>query len=154
MAAYTFSYHMENGCALEKDSFWGNKYVWELLLKFRFEEYSAYHKASCFKKGCECQFLFPFMSTTSTHIHEDKGGKNEKEILWYSLDGSTREISPFLVLPTRPMGCQYINPHNSSILNVFTSIQIYKLAMYRRFSTAHCTQANQHKKKTVTNNYR
>ncbi len=25
MAAYTFSYHMENGCALEKDSFWGNK---------------------------------------------------------------------------------------------------------------------------------
>ena len=32
MAAYTFSYHMENGCALEKDSFWGNKYVWELLL--------------------------------------------------------------------------------------------------------------------------
>ncbi len=30
----------------------------------------------------------------------------------------------------------------------------HKLAMYRRFSTAHCTQANQHKKKTVTNNYR
>jgi hypothetical protein len=23
MAAYTFSYHMENGCTLEKDSFWG-----------------------------------------------------------------------------------------------------------------------------------
>ncbi len=78
MAAYTFSYHMENGCALGKDSFWGNKYVWELLLKFRFEEHSAYHKASSFKKGCECQFLFPFMSTTSTYIHEDKGDKNEK----------------------------------------------------------------------------
>ncbi len=54
MAAYTFSYHMENGCALEKDSFWGNKYVWELLLKFRFEEHSAHHKVSYFKKGCEC----------------------------------------------------------------------------------------------------
>jgi hypothetical protein len=78
MAAYTFSYHMENGCALEKESFWGNKYVRELLLKFRFEEHSAYHKASCFKKGCECLFLFPFMSTTSTYIHEDKGDKNEK----------------------------------------------------------------------------
>jgi hypothetical protein len=22
MAAYTFTYHMENGCALEKDQFW------------------------------------------------------------------------------------------------------------------------------------
>jgi len=80
MAAYTFSYHMENGCAVEKDSFWGNKNVWELLLKYRFEEHSAYHKASCFKKGCECRFLFPFMSTTSTYIHEDKGDNNEKEI--------------------------------------------------------------------------
>jgi hypothetical protein len=66
------------------------------------------------------------MSKISTYIHEDKGDKNEKEILWYSLNGSTREISPFLVLPKRPMGCQYINAHNSSILNVFyfnTNIQ-------------------------------
>ncbi len=127
MAVYTFSHHIENGCALEKDSFLGNKHVQELLLKFRFEENSAYHKASCFKKGCECWFLFRFMSTTSTYIHEDKGDKNEKEILWYSLDVSTREICPFLVLPKRPMGCQYINPQNSSILNVFnfnTNIQI------------------------------
>ncbi len=54
MAAYTFSYHTGNGCAVKKDSFWGNKNVWELLVKFRFEEHSAYHKASCFKKGCEC----------------------------------------------------------------------------------------------------
>jgi hypothetical protein len=53
MAAYTFTYHMENGCALEKDCFGGNKHVWELLLKYRFEGHSACHKASCFKKGCE-----------------------------------------------------------------------------------------------------
>jgi hypothetical protein len=66
------------------------------------------------------------MSTTSTYSHEDKGDKNEKEILWYSLDGSTREISFFLVLPKSPMGCQFINPHNSLIMNVFnfnTNIQ-------------------------------
>jgi hypothetical protein len=93
------------------------------------------------------------MSTTSTYIHEDKGDKNEKEILWYSLDGSTKEICPFLVLPKRPMGCQYINPHNSSILNVFNFNTNIQIAMYCRFSTAHCTQANQHKKKTVTYNY-
>jgi hypothetical protein len=127
MAAYTFTYHMENGCALEKDRFWENKHIGELLLKYRFEEHTACHEASCFKKGCECRFLFPFMSTTSTYIHEDKGDKDKNEILWYLLDGSTREICPFIVLPKRPMGCQYINPHNSPILNVFnfnTNIQI------------------------------
>ncbi len=106
MAAYTFTYHMENGCALEKDCFLGNKHVRELLLKYRFEEHSVCHKVSCFKKGCECRFLFPFMSTTFTYIHEDKGVQNENEILWHSLDGSTREICPFIVLPKRPMGCQ------------------------------------------------
>jgi hypothetical protein len=59
------------------------------------------------------------MSTTSTYIHEDKCDTTENEILWYSLDGSTREKCPFIVLPKRPMGCQYINPHNLPILNVF-----------------------------------
>jgi hypothetical protein len=153
MAAYTFTYHMENGCALEKDCFLGNNHVQELLLKYRFEEHSACHKASCFKKGCECRFLFPFMSTTCTYIHEDKGNQNENEILWYSLNGSTRETCPFIVLPKRPMGCQYINPHNSPILNVFKFNQTYRLEMYHKFSTAHCTLANQHKKRTVTSNY-
>ncbi len=27
IAAYTFSYHMNGGCALEKDAFWGNSHV-------------------------------------------------------------------------------------------------------------------------------
>jgi hypothetical protein len=67
------------------------------------------------------------MSTTCTYIHKDKGVQNENETLWYSLDGSTREMCPLIVLPKRPMGCQYVNPHNSPILNVFhfnTNIQI------------------------------
>jgi hypothetical protein len=48
MAAYTFIYHMENGYALEKDCFFGNKHVWELLLKYRFEELSVKFSA-CYK---------------------------------------------------------------------------------------------------------
>ena len=145
MVAYTFSYHMDNGCAVEKDSFWGNKNVRELLLKYRFEEHSACHKASCFKKGCECRFLFPFMSTPSTYIHEDKGDNNEKEILWYSLDGSTRKMCPFLIFPRRPMGSQYVNPHNSAILNVLncnTNIQIGDVSQvfYSTLYTSKSTQ--------------
>ncbi len=85
------------------------------------------------------------MSTTYTYIHEDNGGKNEKEILWYSLDGSTREICPFLVLPKRPMGCQYINPHNSLILNIFnfnTNIQIDNV-LQALYSTLHSSKSTQ-----------
>ena len=66
MAAYTFSYHMGEGCALETDSFWGNIHVRETLLKYRFEEHSSWHCASCFKKDCECRFLFTFKSTDCT----------------------------------------------------------------------------------------
>ncbi len=50
MAAYTFTYHVENGCALEKDCFAGNKHVQELLLKYRFVEHSACHKAFASRK--------------------------------------------------------------------------------------------------------
>jgi hypothetical protein len=102
MAAYTFSYHMENDCAKENDQFWGNINVRELLLKHRFEGHFAWHKASCFKKGCVCRLLFPFMSTTNTYIYEDKGDKNKKEILWYSLDGSITKICPFIFYQKDP----------------------------------------------------
>jgi hypothetical protein len=69
MAACTFTYHMEYGCALKKDPFRGTINVCELLLKYRFKEHSASHSMSCFKKGCECRFLYPFMSAKCTYIH-------------------------------------------------------------------------------------
>jgi hypothetical protein len=54
MAAYTFSYQMDDGCALEKDKFWGNIHVQETLLKYRFKEHSSHHSSLCFKQDCEC----------------------------------------------------------------------------------------------------
>ncbi len=54
MAAYTFSYQMDDGCGLEKDKFWGNIHVRETLLKYRFEKHSSRHSSLCFKKDCEC----------------------------------------------------------------------------------------------------
>ena len=127
MAAYTFSYHMNGGCALEKDCFGGNMHVRETLLKHRFEEHSSCHCGSCFKTSCECRFMFPFMSTPCTYIHEDKGDNNKNKTLWYSLDGSVNTVYPFLILPKRPMGCQYLNSHNTTIsyiLNCNNNIQI------------------------------
>ncbi len=66
MAAYTFSYHMNGGFVLETDPFGGDINVQETLLRYRFEEHSFSHSASCFKKDCECRFLFPFMSSDCT----------------------------------------------------------------------------------------
>ena len=57
MAAYTFLYHMNGGCALESDPFWGNNCIRETLLKYRFEEHSASHSASCFKKAASVGFF-------------------------------------------------------------------------------------------------
>jgi hypothetical protein len=118
---------MNGGCALENDAFWGNSHVKETLLKYRFKEHSSCHVASCFKKDCMCRFLFPFMFTACTYIHKDKGDNNQNKTLWYSLDGSVKSVYPFLVLPKRPMGCQFINAHNtpiSHVLNCNTNIQI------------------------------
>jgi hypothetical protein len=60
---------------------------------------------------------------------------------------------PFIAIPKRPMGCQYINPHNVQILKAFNFNTNVQLEMYHKFSTVHCTQANQHKKRTVKNRY-
>ena len=127
MAAYTFSYHMNGGCALESDPFWGHNNICETLVKYRFEEHPACHCASCFKKGCKCRFLFPFMSTLSTYIHEDRDDNNNNETLWFCLNGSFNSVYPFMVIPKRPMGCQFINAHNKPISEVFnfnTNIEI------------------------------
>ncbi len=127
MAAYTFSYHTNGGCVLETNPFWGDIDVWEILLRYRFEEHSFSHSASCFKKDCECRFLFPFMSTNCTCIHEDKGDKDQNKTLWYFLDKLVNNVYPFIDLPKIPMGCQFINTHNKPISEVFnfnTNIQI------------------------------
>jgi len=50
MDEYTYLYHMNGGCALESDPFWGNNNICKTLLKYRFKEHSACHCASCVKK--------------------------------------------------------------------------------------------------------
>jgi len=83
MAAYTYFYHMNEGCALATDPCWGNKNICETLLKYRFEEHSDCHCPLCFKIGCECRFIFPFMSTPCTRIHENRGDYNKNETMCF-----------------------------------------------------------------------
>jgi hypothetical protein len=74
---------MNGGCVLETNPFWGIINVQETLHRYRFEEHSFSHSASCFKKDCECRFLFPFMSTTCACFHEDRGDKDQNKTLRY-----------------------------------------------------------------------
>jgi hypothetical protein len=95
------------------------------------------------------------MSANCTYIHKDRGEKNEKETLWYLLDGSRTKIYPFIVLPKKTNG---LPVHESTqIINLETflfSIQIYKLELYHRFSRAHYTSKSTQKWDTVRSNYR
>jgi hypothetical protein len=102
MAAYTFLYCMENSCAKENNPFWGNVNVRELLLKQRLEDHFACHKASCFKKRCECRFFFPFMATTDTYIYEDKGDKNKKKYCGIHLMDQLQKYVPLLLYQKDP----------------------------------------------------
>jgi hypothetical protein len=151
MAAYTFFYHMNQGCASESDPFGGHNHIHKTLLKYRFGEHSACHCASCFKKGCECRFLFPFMSTPSTYIHEDRGDNNKNETLWFCLNGSFNSVYPFMVIPKRPVGCQFIIAHNkpsSEVFNFNTNIQIGDASQvfYSTLYTSKSTQDEDSKK--------
>jgi hypothetical protein len=85
------------------------------------------------------------MSTTCTYIHKEKGDNNQNKSLWYSLDGSINSVYPFLVLPKRPMGCQFINAHNKLISEVFnfnTNIQIGDASQVF-YSTLHTSKSAQ-----------
>jgi hypothetical protein len=91
------------------------------------------------------------MSTTFTYIHEDKVDNNQNKTLWYSLDGSINSVYPFLVLPKRPMGCQFINAHNepiSEVFNINTNIQIGDASQvfYSTLYTSRLTQEEDSKK--------
>jgi len=154
MAAYLHSYHMKDGCATESDPFWGNKNIRDILLKYRFEEHSASHAGSCFKKGCECRFFFPFMSCTHTYIHEDRGVNNENKTTRHCLDGTVNYVYPFMVITKRPMGCQFINSHNTAISEVFnfnTNIQIgdSSQVFYSTLYTSKSTQDEDSEKQLV-----
>lgn len=49
----------------------------------------------------------------------DDGDNNEHIAVWHQLDGGIQDVSPWLVEPTRPMGCQFVNTHNVAISEVF-----------------------------------
>ena len=108
----------------EKTGFWDDPRARKILLRLRFDEHCYTHARSCFKKGCECRFFFPFLAQPEeTRIFHDP---RKKATLFYTLDGEQHERYGFVVELKCPQACQYINKHNvaiSSILNCNTNVQ-------------------------------
>jgi hypothetical protein len=95
------------------------------------------------------------MSTPSTYIHEERGDNNKNELFvvlsewinqqWFCLNGSFISVYPFLVIPKRSMGCQFIHSHNKPISEVFnfnTTIQIED-ALQVFYSTLYTSKSTQ-----------
>jgi len=121
IAMYRTSYDVMSGC-YKDDLFWGNEDVRRILQISGENEHYALHGPRCFKKGAECTSgSFPQAACTSTCIHEDTrlDGEDIKMLEWYLLDGSVKKTAPWMVLPKRPLGCQFLNTHNKPISTIF-----------------------------------
>jgi hypothetical protein len=116
---------MEYGCVEMDHPFWSNSGIRSLLTKDRFEAHDCYHRKTCFKKGCECRFFFPHVPCKRTKIDADP---EQGTIRWHKLVADEDiHSSPWLLVPRRPLGCEFINTHNhpmSEILNCNTNVQI------------------------------
>jgi len=119
IAMYRTSYDMMSGC-YKDDLFWGNEDVRRILQISGDNEHYALHGPRCFKKGKECTSgSFPQASCTGTCINEDNG-EDMKMLERYLLNGGKiKRTAPWLVLPKRPLGCQYLNTHNKPISTIF-----------------------------------
>ena len=73
------------------------------LLNLRFNEHDCYHRASCFKKGCECRAKLPMLLWPVTSIEFDTMNKTP----WYSINGSRTIRSAFQVNTKRLHGDQF-----------------------------------------------
>ena len=108
----------------QEDSFWNDPRARAILLRIRFDEHCYLHARSCFKKGCECRFFFPFMAQTEdTQLFDDP---NKKVTMFYTLDGEMHERTGFVIELRRPQACQYMNTHSvpiSALLNCNTNVQ-------------------------------
>jgi len=116
VAMYRTAYDQMSGCHAE-DKFWGNEDVRRILQISGDNEHYALHGPRRFKKSSECASgSFPQAYNRETNISVDE---EAKKLEWYLLDGSIKNTAPFLVLPKRPLGCQYLNTHNVPISTIF-----------------------------------
>ena len=131
-ATFTHVYDFYNECTDTPvhiaNTHWGDEGIRTLMLQHRFEYHCMTHRHSCFKKGCECRFFFPFIPSDKTFIDQDESPGNNNSSAWHRLsDPHVQWISPWMLVPKREIGSEYINTFNcalSELFNCNTNVQI------------------------------
>lgn len=128
VASYRYVYDMvgtDTALKAADDSYWKDRRVRAILLRQRFDNHHTTHANSCFKKGSECRFFFPFLGwNTGTSLYESVSEGQTLERT--TLVGQSNIVPRFLIQLNRPQGCQYMNTHSvpvSDILNCNTNVQ-------------------------------
>ena len=99
--------------------FWRNKWIGDVVKQRRYSKHLWCHTKLYFKKGIECRYgPLPWQTSGSRFSFEDRGSGGEHEIDWCGLNGEVNEVLPWMVLPIRPVGWQYMNLHNQALPNV------------------------------------
>ena len=132
VAAYSHIYDFYNENTSEPvhiaNTHWSDEGIRTLMLQHRFEYHCTWHRQSCFKKGNECRFLFPFIPRESTFIDQDESKENKNSTPWNKLsDPHVQWISPWMLVTQRDIGSEYMNTFNcalSELFNCNTNIQI------------------------------
>jgi hypothetical protein len=138
-------FDLGNGPIRSEDDFWKDPTVRRTLLRLRHDDHAWTHVKSCFKKGCECRFFFPFLISIATEIYEDPDPGKDK-IKRYKLDGSdVVEVPRYGIQLKRHQGSQYMNTHSppiSDILNCNTNVSTGDIAqlMYQTLYVSKNTQ--------------
>ena len=146
IAAYRHSYDIDNP-GLNNNAFWDNQDVRRMLLRLRFDEHDCMHRKTCFKHGIECRSLLPMPATEKSCIYEDP----TKEVTWERVDSTSVSTRSYLVMPERPMGCQYLNSHQifaSDTLGCNTNLSIGD-PVHTYYSTMYCSKSTQEEDKQV-----
>ena len=149
-----FDFDLGNGPVTNEDDFWNDPTVRRALLRLRYDDHAPTHAKSCFKKGCECRFFFPFLSCLATALHEDKTKEELKRHKLNKRDGSAVNVPRHGIESKRPQGSQCINTHSlpmSDILNCNTNVSTGDVAqlMYQTLYASKNTQEDDDKPRQV-----
>ena len=80
-----------------------------------------------YQKGFQLQVLVPLSNVFCTKIYKDGGDFDSNVKKWHCLDGDIWDIPPWMVLPHRPLRCEFVNTHNDviqEVLNFNMKVQI------------------------------
>jgi hypothetical protein len=94
------------------DTFWSDEDIRKIMPRHRFKHHAVSRVPSCFKKGCECCFLFPFCAQLNTSFDPKELDPectvppwhqfSDPEVVWLSPCKTGKSLKIFLTCHSNP----------------------------------------------------